>query len=459
MLRQRFCGKKERLKCDKLRFRGVFLFDISEKNNEKSYKILVLNSGSSSLKFKLFQMPIQRVLAYGVCERIATDSSRLNYFRRTDVSGNENFEEINVDERFESHGVAFDRIMSLLFDEKAGILHEKSEISLIGHRVVHGGTYFKNPVKIDSDVIEKIEKLSSLAPIHNPANLNGIRACYKFFGDKTKQVAVFDTAFYADLPPEAYTYAIPKELAVKHSIRKYGFHGTSHRFVTEKCAHFLNKILGKSNKNHKIVSCHLGSGSSITAVKNGIAVDTTMGFTPLDGLIMATRCGQIDPSIITFLLQNEDFSAAELEKILNEKSGFLGITGNVHDMRDLDSACQNGDKDAILARKIMIYQIVKIIGGYIGILGGCDAICFTGGIAVNHAKLRREICEKLDFFGVKINNINERTNERTFNLYEKGKGHVGACAVISSTRSRIPIFVVPCDEELAIARECMCFLS
>ncbi len=394
--------------------------------------ILVLNSGSSSLKFQLINMQNEQVLAKGVCEKIGALKSIIRH-------KNLNGEEINSEvSGIDNHEKAFEHIEKMLLDEKTGAIENISQIHAVGHRVVHGGTYFKSPAIIDSKVIKKIENLAPLAPLHNPAHVLGIKACQEMLGKSVPQVAVFDTSFYFDLPQKAYMFAIPYKYYEKYGIRKYGFHGTSHEFVMKR---YL-KIIGttKNQNDLKIISCHLGNGSSITAIKNNKAVETSMGLTPMGGIMMGTRSGSLDPSVLLHIAKNESLTIDEINNILNKQSGLLGVSQICNDYRTILQAESEGNEKAKLAHEMMIYQITQYIGAYTAILKGCDAIIFTGGIGENQWVLRERICENLGFMGLKFD---KKINKETA---------LGKEAKISTKDSKVDVFVVPTNEELSIAR-------
>lgn len=335
-----------------------------------------------------------------------------------------------------NHDDAFNHLKDILTSKEIGVIKSMDEIAAIGHRVVHGGEYFTGPVIIDGEVIKKIESLIPLAPLHNKASISGIKSCTKMFGNKIPQVAVFDTSYYSNIPDYAFVYPIPYEYYEKCGIRKYGFHGTSHEFVSNAAA----KILNKDIKNLKIISCHLGNGSSITAIKNGKAIDTSMGLTPLGGIMMGTRSGSMDPSVIIKMAEEKSLSLEEIGNILNKESGLKGVSGVGSDDRDILRAENNGNKRAKLAHEMMIYKITKYIGGYIAILGGCDAIIFTGGIGEHQWMHREKICKHFEFMGLELDD-------------EKNKNaKLGKEEIISKNDSKIKVFVIPTNEELAIAR-------
>ncbi|MBO5410949.1 MAG: acetate kinase, partial [Clostridia bacterium] len=346
-------------------------------------KILVINCGSSSLKYQLFDMDTETMLAKGNCERIGVDGK----IGGSTADGRKFEKEVTLN----NHTEAFLEVKKALTEGDCKVLDDLSEISAVGHRVVQGGALFKESVLVDEKVIEGIESLCDLAPLHNPAHIQGIRACLDVFGKDLPQVTVFDNAFHSTMPPEAYIFPVPYEYYEKYAIRRYGFHGTSHRFVSARCA----EVMGKDIKDLKIVTCHLGNGSSITAVKGGKCVDTSMGLTPLDGFIMGTRCGAVDPSVITYLQQKEGWTPAETDAILNKKSGVLGISGIGSDDRDVSAAEAQGNERAHLARSIQKYQVRKLIGSYVAAMDGVDAIVFTGGIGENTIDLRADVCKNL----------------------------------------------------------------
>lgn len=335
-----------------------------------------------------------------------------------------------------NHDDAFNHLKEILTSKESGVIKSMDEIAAIGHRVVHGGEYFTGPVIINDEVIKKIESLIPLAPLHNKASISGIKSCTKMFGDKIPQVAVFDTSYYSNIPDYAFVYPIPYEYYEKCGIRKYGFHGTSHEFVSNAVA----KILNKNINDLKIISCHLGNGSSITAIKNGKAIDTSMGLTPLGGIMMGTRSGSMDPSVIIKMAEEKSLSLEEIGNILNKESGLKGVSGVGSDDRDILRAENNGNKRAKLAHEMMIYKITKYIGGYIAILGGCDAIIFTGGIGEHQWMHREKICKHFKFMGLELDD-------------EKNKNaKLGKEEIISKNDSKIKVFVIPTNEELAIAR-------
>ena len=376
-----------------------------------SMKVLVINAGSSSLKFQLIDMTDESVLAKGNCERIGTDGAFIG-FKTPDG------QKIERPAEMKNHTQAFLAVKEALLDPEFGAIKELSEVSAIGHRVVQGGAYFDRSVLIDADVIEKIKELSPLAPLHNPAHIQGIDACTEVFGADVPQVAVFDTAFHQTMPEKAFMYAVPYEYYEKLGVRKYGFHGTSHRYVSAKMA----ELMGKPIEETKIITCHIGNGSSITAVDGGKVIDTTMGLTPLGGFLMGTRSGSLDPSVVTFIAEKEGFTPAQMSDLLNKKSGLLGISGVSSDDRDVTAAEKAGNHRAKLAHDMLYYQIAKYIGSYYVALGGCDAIVFTAGLGENQPCLREGVCNYLECIGVKLD------KDANNNMIHGRQGHV----VISS---------------------------
>ena len=395
-------------------------------------KILVINCGSSSCKFQLFETSTGDVLAKGNAERIGIDG-KLTY----KAPGKEDF--ICTDP-MPDHKVAVKMILNALVDKDHGVLADISEIKAVGHRVLHGGKYYSKSVIVNDDVKRVIRECFPLGPLHNPANLTGIEACESVLPEGTPQVAVFDTAFHMTMPPKAYTYALPYELTEKYSIRRYGFHGTSHRYVSRRAAEFL----GMDYNNIKIITCHLGNGSSFAAVDHGKCVDTSMGLTPLAGICMGTRCGDIDPAIVPFLMTNENLSPDDIDVLMNKKSGVEGLSGVSSDFRDLEKASLAGNERATLALEMFEYQARKIIGSYAAAMGGVDVIAFTAGIGENTDTIREAIIKPLEFMGAKI---------------DPAKNNGTRCeAVISADDSKVKIVVIPTNEELAIAQETMALI-
>ncbi|MDE5588068.1 MAG: acetate kinase [Acetatifactor sp.] len=391
-------------------------------------KVLVINCGSSSLKFQLIDSESESCLAKGLCERIGIEGSMITYA----PEGGE--KEKNVTP-MPDHTEAIRLVLEALTNSKTGVVKSLDEIGAVGHRVVHGGEKFAQSVVIDDEVMKAIEECNDLAPLHNPANLIGINACRALM-PKTPMVAVFDTAFHQTMPEEAYMYGLPYEYYRKYKIRRYGFHGTSHSYVSKRAS----EVLGMSYENLKIVVCHLGNGASVSAVKHGRCVDTSMGLTPLQGLIMGTRSGDIDPAIIEFLAHKENKSIDEIMAVLNKKSGVLGLSDNLSsDFRDLEEGYHKGDENAIRAMKTFCYNVAKYIGAYAAAMNGVDVICFTAGVGENAALVRTFICEYLGYLGVKID--------------QEANGKRGEDTVISTIDSKTTVMVIPTNEELAIARE------
>ncbi|MGN0551579.1 MAG: acetate/propionate family kinase [Acutalibacteraceae bacterium] len=393
-------------------------------------KILVINAGSSSLKYQLFDMDNEQVLAKGNCERIGMENSLIGH---KTADGRKRELTVNMPD----HTAAFMQVKNALTDKEVGVISDLKEVNAIGHRIVQGGALFSKSVLVDDSVIEGIESLIPLAPLHNKAHVQAIRACIDVFGKEVPEVVVFDTAFHSTMPEKAYIYPIPYEYYEKYQIRRYGFHGTSHRYVSAKCA----ELMGKDIKDLKIITCHLGNGSSITAVDGGKVIDTSMGLTPLDGFMMGTRTGTLDPSVVTFLAEKENLTPSEMSDLLNKKSGLLGVSGVSSDDRDVTKAAEEGNHRALLAHDILRYEIEKFIGSYYVALGGCDAIVFTAGLGENQPKHRQAICDKLACLGVECD---PKKNEEAVH----GNG-----GLISTENSKIKVFVIPTNEELVIARD------
>jgi acetate kinase len=393
-------------------------------------KILVINTGSSSIKYKLFSIEDNTVLAHGNLEKIGADDGRHTYVVLSGKSKGELVQQHLIPD----HTEGLNTIVSLMTDPETGVIRDASEIDAVGHRVVHGAETFRTPTIIDDHVLDAIKENIRLAPLHNPANILGIEVARKIFPSAT-QVAVFDTAFHHSIPPKAYLYALPYELYSSLKIRRYGFHGTSHHYVAEETARLLNKPLANLN----LISIHLGNGGSITAIEKGKSVDTSMGMTPLEGLIMGTRCGDIDPSIPYFLAENANMSIAEINTLLNEQSGLKGIC-DLNDMRDIMSAIEKGDARAQTALEMYTYRIKKYIGAYLAVLGEVDAIIFTAGIGEHVPEIRARVCSGLEKLGISLDNAK---NELKGNSPRE----------IQTTASPTRIFVIPTDEELKIVRE------
>lgn len=396
-------------------------------------KILVVNAGSSSLKYQLLDMADESVIAKGNCDRIGIDG----HIAHKTGDGRSYNEDCN----FPTHTEAFEKLVEVLTTGEGKVIDSMAEVSAVGHRIVQGAEVFKETCLVTDEVIEKIDGLAELAPVHNHAHALALRACKAVIPEGTPQVVVFDTAFHSTMPRKAYLYGLPYDCYEDLHVRKYGFHGTSHRFVSAELA----KVLGKDIKDLKIVSCHLGNGSSITAVDGGKSVDTSMGFTPLDGLIMGTRCGSVDPSAIDFVEKKKGFSPDEMTEYMNKKSGFLGLSGVASDNRDVTAAAEAGNERAKIVGEIFCYQIKKFIGSYAAAMNGLDAIIFTGGIGENAPDVRATSCSNLDLFGVKID--------------EAANNVKGKLTKISTDDSKVQVWVVPTNEELLIARDTLELIS
>lgn len=390
--------------------------------------ILVINCGSSSLKFQLIDSETEKCIAKGLCERIGIEGSRITYT----PDGGEKEQTVTP---MPDHTEAIRLVLEALTNEKTGVVKSLDEIGAVGHRIVHGGEKFAASTIITDDVMKAIEECNDLAPLHNPANLIGINACKKLM-PATPMVAVFDTAFHQTMPEEAYMYGLPYEYYEKYKIRRYGFHGTSHSYVSKKAA----EVLGKKYEDLKIIVCHLGNGASVSAVKNGKCVDTSMGLTPLEGLIMGTRSGDIDPAIMEFIAHKEGKNIDEIMTVLNKKSGVYGLSNNLSsDFRDLEDGYNRGDEHCIRTMNTYCYRVAKYIGSYVAAMNGVDAICFTAGIGENAPLVRSLVCEHLGFLGV---SIDEDANHKR-----------GEEIAISTPDSKTTVMVIPTNEELAIARE------
>lgn len=396
-------------------------------------KILVINCGSSSLKYQLMDMSDESVLCKGAIERIGLE-----------INGGEenviikvNDEKFTYDKELPTHTDAFNEVKYILSMGEHKVINSFDEIDAIGHRFVQGGDKYTKSVLIDEDVVDTVDKLSPLAPLHNPANLQGYKACLNVVGPDVPQVAVFDTAFHSTMPAKAYMYAVPYEYYEKFGVRRYGFHGTSHKYVSHRVA---DKI-GKNIKDLKIITCHLGNGSSIAAVKHGKVVDTSMGFTPLDGFMMGTRSGGVDPSVVTFIEKKLGLTPDEMDTVLNKKSGVNAISGVSSDDRDICAAQAQGNDRAILAHEMQAYEIAKFIGSYVAAMNGVDAIVFTGGIGENGVWLRSKVCSYLGYLGI---DINEAVNAKT---------QKGAEAELTDPLDKVRVFILATDEELTIARD------
>jgi acetate kinase len=390
-------------------------------------KILVINCGSSSLKYQMLDMEDESLLVKGLVERIGMEGSVINHTKT-------GMEKISKKVPMKDHKDAIEQVLEAIRDDTYGVVKDMNEISAVGHRVVHAGEKYAESVLIDDSVIKALEECIDLAPLHNPANLQGIEACRELM-PKTPMVAVFDTAFHQSMQPEAYLYPLPYDYYKKYGIRRYGFHGTSHQYVAQRAA----DILGKDFNDLKIITCHLGNGASVTAVKNGKVVDTSMGFTPLAGLVMGTRCGDIDPSIVTYIKEKESLTDQEVDRVLNKESGVYGISGISSDFRDLDKAVEDGNERAELALKVFAHKVKFYIGAYIAELNGVDAIVFTAGVGENDMSMRKRLCSDLDNLGIKLDpDKNAIRGEET---------------IISSDDSKVKLLLIPTNEELMIARD------
>ena len=391
-------------------------------------KILVINCGSSSLKYQLIDMDGEKVLCKGLCERIGMESSMITH----EANGHK----ATTPAIFPTHTEAFGEVVKKMTTGEGKVIDNVNEIDAIGHRVVHGGEKFKQSCLITPDVVKAIHDLSPLAPLHNPAAILGIEASYKVFGEDKPNIAVFDTAFHSTMPSKAYMYAIPYEYYEKYGVRRYGFHGTSHRYVSQRVC----EMLGVDIRDKKIITCHIGNGGSVTAILNGKSYDTSMGFSPLDGLVMGTRCGQVDASAITFIGEKEGMSYAELNTMMNKKSGVQGLTDISSDMRDIDRAYDEGNPRAILARDMYYGRIKKFIGEYAAEMGGVDMIIFTGGVGENSCEMREAVCTGLEFMGVKFDPA-------------ANKGARGVNKILSAADSKVKVATIATNEELVIATD------
>ncbi|MBR2730729.1 MAG: acetate kinase [Clostridia bacterium] len=396
-------------------------------------KILVINCGSSSLKYQLIDMENETLLAKGICEQIGDDNAAFTHKVPADESKN-----IKQGHLMADHGAAIKLVLETLVSPDHGVIASTDEIGAVGHRVLHGGEKFSASVLVTDAVKDAIRECFKFGPLHNPANLKGIEACEQIMD--VPQVAVFDTGFHQTMPDYAYMYALPYEFYEKDGIRRYGFHGTSHRYVAGRCI----ELLGGKAEGTKIVTCHLGNGSSISAVKDGKCYDTTMGLTPLEGIIMGTRCGSIDPAIVTTIMQERNLTPAEMDALMNKKSGMLGIAGT-SDNRTIESRAKEGDPKAKLVESMLCHQLVKYIGGFAAAMGGIDAVVFTGGIGENNPQYRTRVAENLRFLGTEI---------------DEEKNHLrGKEVEISVPGSKLRMFVIPTDEEMVIARDTMAILE
>jgi len=391
-------------------------------------RVLVINAGSSSLKYQLFDMDTETVLAKGLCERIGIDG----HLKHTPLAGGKPV--FDKDVSLPTHAEAISQVIEKLTSKEYGVVSSMSEIEAVGHRVVHGGEAFKSSALIDDKVMATLEECIPLAPLHNPANITGIQACTAVMGD-VPQVAVFDTSFHQTMPPKAFMYALPYSFYTDLKVRRYGFHGTSHRYVSRR----VSEILGVPVENLKIISCHMGNGSSVCAISGGKSIDTSMGFTPLEGLPMGTRCGDLDSGVLQYIMHKNGYSIDEMLNILNKKSGVLGISGVSSDFRDLEESAGNGNERAALALDMFYYSVAKVIGSYVAAMNGVDVIAFTAGIGENSDSTRAAICEYLSYLGCRLDTEANKVR--------------GKEAVISTPDSKVKIMVVPTNEELVIARD------
>ncbi len=391
-------------------------------------KILVINAGSSSLKYQLIDMENEQLLAKGLCERIGIDGR----LKHSPLVGDKPV--FNADIPMPTHAEAIAAVIDKLTSAEYGVVSSMKEIDAVGHRVVHGGEKFASSVRVSDEVMAALEECTPFAPLHNPANITGINACKEVMGD-VPMVAVFDTAFHQTMPSKAYMYAVPYEYYENDGIRRYGFHGTSHRYVSSRCA----ELMGKPIEELKIVSCHLGNGSSLAAVKGGECVDTSMGFTPLVGLPMGTRCGDLDNGVVQFLMNKYGYNIDEMLNILNKKSGVQGISGVSSDFRDLESAAKEGNERAQLALDMFSYWVAKVAGSYVAAMNGVDAVIFTAGVGENGVSTRKDICSYLGYLGIEIN--------------DEANAKRGQDIMISTPDSKVKVFVIPTNEELVIARD------
>ncbi len=388
-------------------------------------KILVINCGSSSLKYQLIDMDGEQCLAKGLCDRVGIDGK----VKAETADGRK----AKFDAAMPDHTAAFNEVKKLLTEGELKVIHDLDEIAAIGHRVVQGGALYHESCLVTDEVKAGIASLNDLAPLHNPAHIQGINAAQQVFGMDKPEVVVFDNAFHSTMPPKAYIYPFPYEYYEKYQVRKYGAHGTSHRYVSLRLQELHPEF-------KKVIVCHLGNGSSITAIKDGKVIDTSMGLTPLDGFIMGSRCGAVDPSAVTFIMDKENISPMDMSDLMNKKSGFLGVSGVSPDMRDVEIAAADGNERAQLALDIFYYEVPKIIGGYITALQGLDALVFTAGISENGANVRQDICKQLEFLGIKMD-------------YEKNDGLRGKETRLDAPDSKVAIYLIPTNEELMIARD------
>lgn len=390
-------------------------------------KVLVVNCGSSSLKYQLFNMMDESVLAKGLVERIGLEGSVLNH----QPTGHD---KVVIKADISNHSVGIKLVLEALTDSKHGVISSMKEIVAVGHRVVHGGEKFADSVLITPEVMKALEDCIEMAPLHNPPNIAGIEACAEIMPG-VPQVGVFDTAFHQSMPKHAFLYGLPYEAYEKYGVRRYGFHGTSHKYVSQRAAEMMDQHMS----NLRIITCHLGNGSSLAAIKYGRATDTSMGFTPLEGLVMGTRCGEIDPAIIPFLMKKENMNPDQMDNYLNKKSGVLGISGVSSDFRDIEEAAEAGNERAQLALDVFAYKVRKYIGSYVAAMGGVDAIVFTAGLGENSIEMRDKICNGLEYLGTRIDPVRNKVR--------------GKAQEISVEGAKVKIFVIPTNEELVIARD------
>lgn len=395
-------------------------------------KILILNAGSSSLKYQLIDMEGEKLLAKGLVERIGIEGSK--------ITQKANGKEISIETPMQTHTDGIELMLKALTDPEKGAVRDMGEIGAVGHRVLHGGEAFTASVLVNEEVKEAIRANIPLGPLHNPANLMGIEACEKVMPN-TPNVAVFDTAFHQTMPPKAYLYGVPMEYYERLHVRRYGFHGTSHRYVSKRACEFL----GLDRSRTRVITCHLGNGSSMAAVDGGKCVDTSMGITPLEGVLMGTRSGSMDPAVVQYIANNDHLTVDEVLGILNKKSGLLGISGISSDMRDIDAAADEGNERAVIARDMLVAGIRKYIGSYAAVMNGVDVIAFTAGIGENNDALRARVMEGFEFLGAKLDPERNRQNRQE--------------TVISADDSKVKIVVIPTDEEIVIARDTLCIVT
>ncbi len=400
--------------------------------------ILVINAGSSSLKFQLIDMNGEKLLAKGNCERIGEQLGIFGY-----KVGEEERQVFKKEIKIEDHKKAFELVIHELVYGNDKVIDSLDKINAVGHRIVQGGAIFSKSTLVDEQVIEQIENLAALAPLHNMAHVTGIRACLEVLGKDVPQVAVFDTSFHQTMPAKAYMFAIPYKYYEKYQVRRYGFHGTSHRYVSAECARLMKKDISEL----KIITCHIGNGASITAVKNGEVVDTSMGLTPVDGFLMGTRCGSMDPSVLTYIAEKENLTPAQIDKMCNKESGLVGISCLSNDSRIVNEAAENGDEKSKLAIEMQHYQILKYIGSYAAAMNGVDAIVFTAGIGENDPLLREKVMESLSYLGV---DLDYETNSTP---------HIKDNTLITKPSSKVKGFVIPTNEELVIARDTLALIK